>query len=103
MQHYGSGGTADSVPDAAGIRLLAVSLSARGTGIGKALTQYCIDQARQLGKSKVCLHTTKAMQTAWDMYKHIGFERFPEIDFKQGTLDVFGFSLNLKLKKGAAP
>lgn len=95
MRHYGSGGTAGAVPNAAGIRLLAVNPATRGMGIGKALTQFCIDEARRLGRAHVILHTTRAMQTAWGMYERMGFERFPEIDFQQGKLEVFGFRLAL--------
>lgn len=96
MKQYGSGGTASTIANAAGIRLLAVAPECRGQGIGKALTHFCIEQARDQGKSKVILHSTKAMQTAWTMYERMGFERFSEIDFRQGTLDVFGFRLNLE-------
>lgn len=46
MKHYASGGTANTVVDAAGVRLLAVERNARGAGIGKALTQFCIERAR---------------------------------------------------------
>jgi hypothetical protein len=35
------------------------------------------------------------MQTAWAMYERLGFVRFPEIDFRQGNLEVFGFQLSL--------
>src|SRR5215472_14104174 len=38
MRHYGSGGPAATVTDAAGVRLLAVTAAARGKGIGQALT-----------------------------------------------------------------
>lgn len=96
MAQYGSGGSAGSVPDAAGIRLLAVKPECRGQGIGKALTRFCIERARALGKARVVLHTTRAMQEAWAMYEGLGFERFPEIDFRQGKLEVFGFSLGLR-------
>jgi ribosomal protein S18 acetylase RimI-like enzyme len=96
MKQYGSGGTASTIANAAGIRLLAVMPECRGQGIGKALTQFCIEQARELGKAKVILHSTKAMATAWTMYERMGFERLAEIDFKQGNLDVFGFRLNLE-------
>src|SRR5262249_28498830 len=95
MRQYGSGGPASDVTDAVGIRLLAVDDAFRGKGMGKALTQFCIARARQLGKTKVVLHTTRAMQTAWTMYEGLGFVRFPEIDFRQGSLDVFGFRLDL--------
>jgi ribosomal protein S18 acetylase RimI-like enzyme len=64
-------------------------------GIGKALTQFCVDEARRLGRAQVILHTTRAMQTAWGMYERMGFERFPEIDFQQGKLEVYGFRLAL--------
>jgi GNAT superfamily N-acetyltransferase len=95
MRHYGSGGTASTVTDAAGVRLLAVTEAARGKGIGKALTQYCIARARDVGKARVVLHTTRVMQAAWAMYETLGFMRFPDIDFRQGGFDVFGFQLAL--------
>ena len=49
MASYGSGGTASTRVDTAGIRLLAVAPAARGRGIGKALTRHCIERARALG------------------------------------------------------
>ena len=95
MQHYASGGTAPTLPDSAGIRLLAVQPEFRKKGIGRALTEFCIQQARDLGRSQVILHTTRAMGAAWRMYETMGFVRFPPIDFQQGRLEVFGFSLRL--------
>ncbi|HEX4910358.1 MAG TPA: GNAT family N-acetyltransferase [Permianibacter sp.] len=95
MAQYGSGGTATSVPNAAGIRLLAVSPNARGLGVGKALTAACIARARQQQRVEVVLHTTKAMQVAWAMYEKLGFVRSPDLDFLQGELPVFGFRLRL--------
>jgi ribosomal protein S18 acetylase RimI-like enzyme len=95
MKAYASGGSANTVPDAAGIRLLAVAPECRGRGVGKALTLFCVEHARRLGRSTVVLHSTRAMSTAWAMYERMGFERFPELDFRQGNLDVFGFRLKL--------
>jgi GNAT superfamily N-acetyltransferase len=95
MTQYGSAGAASTVSDAAGVRLLAVDDAARGKGVGKALTLFCIDRARQIGKRRLVLHTTRVMRAAWAMYEGLGFVRFPEIDFRQGNLDVFGFQLNL--------
>ncbi|MGH8137835.1 MAG: GNAT family N-acetyltransferase [Steroidobacteraceae bacterium] len=95
MKQYGSAGAANSIADAAGIRLLAVKPECRGRGIGRSLTAFCTGRARELGKSTVILHTTKAMATAWAMYERMGFRRCVEIDFKQGTLEVFGFWLHL--------
>jgi GNAT superfamily N-acetyltransferase len=95
MAQYGSGGPASKVTNAAGIRLLGVDEASRGKGVGKALTLFCIDRARGIGKARLVLHTTKAMQAAWTMYERLGFVRFPELDFAQGRLDVFGFQLPL--------
>jgi GNAT superfamily N-acetyltransferase len=95
MAQYRSGGTAATVENAAGIRLLAVDNAFRGKGVGKALTLFCIDRARASGKARLVLHTTRAMQTAWTMYESLGFVRFPQIDFHQGKLEVFGLQLPL--------
>jgi ribosomal protein S18 acetylase RimI-like enzyme len=95
MAHYGSGGTAGSLTHASGIRLLGVAPAARGHGVGRALTEACIQRARGRGHARVVLHTTRAMQVAWGMYERLGFERAPELDFMQGELPVFGFSLCL--------
>jgi len=44
MRRYGSGGSAGSVSNAAGIRYLAVKPEHRGSGIGRSLTLYCVAQ-----------------------------------------------------------
>jgi GNAT superfamily N-acetyltransferase len=93
MQTYGSGGSAGTIADAAGVRFLAVSDAHRGMGAGKALTNFCIARARTLGKARLVLHTTRVMTSAWAMYEGLGFVRFPDIDFRQGELEVFGFEL----------
>ena len=90
---YGSGGIAGTITDAAGVRFLAVNDAHRGKGTGKALTRFCIERARALGKARLVLHTTRTMTSAWTMYEGLGFVRFPEIDFRQGDLEVFGFQL----------
>jgi len=95
MRQYGSDEVTRSISNAAGIRYLAVKPERRGSGIGRSLTAYCIGLAHELGKSMVVLHTTKAMPTAWAMYERMGFQRCAEIDFRQGSLEVFGFRLDL--------
>jgi len=99
MKDYGSGGTATQVTNASGIRLLAVSPSARGKGIGKDLTIACIQLAKEKGHREVVLHTTDAMRVAWHMYEKMGFERSMDLDFSQQGLPVFGFRLNLQVKQ----
>lgn len=95
MEHYSSGGNAGLVPNACGIRLLAVRPDYQGKGIGKALTEQCIYRAKELKKSSIILHTTRAMMPAWRMYEKLGFKRDSSLDFKQGELEVFGFQTYL--------
>lgn len=97
MTHYGSGGTATQVKNASGIRLLGVAARSRGMGAGRALTRACIQLARDKNHSQVILHTTRSMQTAWALYEKLGFIRSEDLDFKQESLPVFGFRLNLDL------
>jgi len=82
-----------------GIRLLAVHPNARGMGIGKALTQTCIQMAKDKKQSQVVLHTTKAMHAAWRLYERMGFKRSPDLDFKQQELSVYGFRLIIDTPK----
>ncbi|KGO90050.1 GNAT family N-acetyltransferase [Flavobacterium suncheonense] len=91
MQYYGSGGTATQEKNAAGFRLLAVDDSQRGKGIGKLLTMFCLEKAKQQQLPQMIIHTTNAMKPAWRMYENIGFKRSEDLDFKQGELEVFGF------------
>jgi len=91
MSQYGSGGSATTEKSASGIRLLAVSKDARGGGVGKALTQACVELAESSDNKQIILHTTQAMQVAWSMYQKMGFIRDDKLDFLQGELPVFGF------------
>ncbi|RIJ37769.1 GNAT family N-acetyltransferase [Pontibacter oryzae] len=95
MQYYGSGGTATKEPNASGFRLLAVDPSVRGHGIGKLLVDACISRAKSKQHKQLIIHTTKAMQVAWQLYERMGFKRAEELDFMQGQLPVFGFRLML--------
>ncbi|PWL38460.1 hypothetical protein DKG77_09350 [Flagellimonas aquimarina] len=96
MQYYGSGGTATLEKNASGFRLLAVSNSARGLGVGKALSKTCIANAKKKGHKQVIIHTTDFMKIAWGMYEKLGFKSSKDLDFKQGNLQVYGFRLKLK-------
>ena len=95
MQYYGSGGTATGEKNAAGFRLLAVDSQHRGQGIGKLLSNACIEKAKSKNLDQLIIHTTLAMTTAWRMYESLGFERSEDLDFMQGELGVFGFRLKL--------
>jgi GNAT superfamily N-acetyltransferase len=91
MSQYGSGGTAPQQTNASGIRLLGVYPKA----VGKALTNTCIQFAKDKGHKQVILHTTQAMQVAWKIYTKIGFQRSPDLDFTQEQYPIYGFRLNL--------
>lgn len=95
MSEYGSGGIATSVRNASGIRLLGVNPRQRSRGVGKALTEACIQLAQQSGHEQVILHTTQAMPLAWVLYEKMGFTRSDDLDFLQQNLPVFGFRLKL--------
>ena len=95
MSQYGSGGTATLEQNASGFRLLAVDPAFRRRGIGRLLSEACIQKARKLGQDNVVIHTTRAMQPAWRMYESLGFERATDLDFMQEELPVFGFRLGL--------
>lgn len=66
------------------IRLLAVTPSARGQGIGQALIQDCLRRARESGASAITLHTSDMMSVAIKMYERMGFVRNPSLDFSPG-------------------
>ncbi len=70
-----------SRPGEAEFRMLAVSPEHRGRGVGSALTQWCVDRAREQGCTAVALSTLPEMATAHRMYERMGFERAPERDW----------------------
>ena len=82
--------------DWSALRLLAVDPSARGGGVGRKLTDACIERARQQGAPTIGLHTTAPMSVARAMYERMGFERAPRFDFRPGpTVLVEAYSLKL--------
>ena len=93
MAEYGSGGTATEERDAAGFRLLASNPEARGRGVATALVEHCIAAARDLGRSRLVIHSTDAMKAARAIYVARGFTRAPDLDFVQGSMPVYGFRL----------
>ena len=78
----GSDKTAEGWPhEYAAMRLLAVHPSARGKGVGRALTDETLRRAREKGATVFALHTTTVMAVARAMYERMGFVRYPENDF----------------------
>lgn len=62
-------------PDAANVRMLGVAPEARGRGVGRALMEAVIAEARARGKRAVTLNTTERMRSAVAMYEAMGFVR----------------------------
>ncbi len=86
----------------AGMRMLAVDRVCRGRGIGRALTQACLDRARDAGRGRLVLHTGAWMPAAIRLYERIGFVRVPEIDFTPAPgIDLIGYAFNLTPLQGA--
>jgi len=78
------------------MRLLAVSPTVRGQGIGAALVHECLRRARVAGAKVMTLHTTDLMTVAMAMYERMGFVRAPETDFHPSPgFTVKGYRLSL--------
>ena len=67
-------------PDGASFRYFAVSPAAQGSGVGRAMVEWCIARARADGKSRLRIHTLESMSAAQRLYERIGFLRDPEND-----------------------
>ncbi len=64
MKDYGSGGKATQEKNACGFRLLGVDPKIRGLGVGKLLTEYCIEKGKKSDSKTMVIHTTKTMKRA---------------------------------------
>lgn len=79
-----------------GIRMLAVSPRAQGRGVGRALTEACVRQARADGAARVSLHSTPWMVVAHRLYQSLGFVRTPQRDVDVSPdLRLMAFVLDL--------
>jgi len=80
----------------AGMRMLAVDPARHGRGIGRALTQACIDRARAAGRRRLVLHTGDSMAAAKHLYESLGFARDTAIDFSPAPgVDLIGYAFEL--------
>ncbi|HEX8641415.1 MAG TPA: GNAT family N-acetyltransferase [Allosphingosinicella sp.] len=74
------------------IRMLVVDPAARGQGIGRRLTEACIERARRDGAEAIALHTSPAMAVALDLYLRMGFA------LEKKVPDRFGVPYGVYLK-----
>jgi ribosomal protein S18 acetylase RimI-like enzyme len=70
-------------PDFAYVRVLAVLPQHRGKGIGRRLTEACVERAEADGARAIGLMTTELMILAKEMYERMGFVQQAEY---QGTI-----------------
>jgi ribosomal protein S18 acetylase RimI-like enzyme len=83
----------------AGMRMLAVDPIRHGQGIGRALTQACLDRAREAGRERLVLHTGGWMPAAIRLYEKLGFVRKPQIDFAPAPeIDLLAYSFDLTVR-----
>ncbi len=68
-------------PGEAVVRMLVVAPPARGRGVGEALMQACLEQARRDGCTLVRLSSQEEMTSAHRLYDRLGFTRTPEQDW----------------------
>ncbi|NQZ08362.1 MAG: GNAT family N-acetyltransferase [Algicola sp.] len=76
------------------IRMLVTSPDHRGLGLGKKLTQQCIDRAIKDKCDEIALHTSPIMTVALSMYLRMGFERIA------AAPDIEGVKYGVYVKKG---
>lgn len=66
------------------IRMVGVDPNFSGNGIGKHLTQMCIDFAKSSNEKVVALHTSEFMDAARHIYESLGFKQTMELPPRYG-------------------
>jgi GNAT superfamily N-acetyltransferase len=82
-------------PDAASFRYFGVDPEVQGAGVGRSMVQWCIDEARRLGRQRIRLHTIPVMTAAQRLYARMGFVRTPEFDEVWGDVEGIAYVLDL--------
>ncbi len=77
-------------------RTLAVAPAAQGHGVGRALVEWSVRRARELGRDRLVLSTMPWMTVAHGLYERMGFRRTPERDWApRPGFDCLTYALDL--------
>lgn len=77
-------------------RMLATSPAARRRGVARALVDACLQRARSAEMSEVTICSGASMTKAHALYRSLGFERVPALDWKPDPeIPLLGFRLAL--------
>lgn len=80
-----------------GFRKLAVHPRNRGRGLGRSLTQACIDSARRRHAPTVGIHTASFMRAARRIYEQMGFRRCTEFDLSASGIGLGDASADVNI------
>lgn len=68
---------------------MTVSEDLRGSGLGRALMQRCIDAGAQMGARRLYLETNSGLAPALGLYRAMGFRDLPPAETPYVRADVF--------------
>ena len=80
-----------------GFRRLAVHPRKRGRGLGRSLTQACIDSARRQHAPTIGIHTVSFMRAARRIYEQMGFRRCAEFDISASDIGLGDASADVSI------
>jgi ribosomal protein S18 acetylase RimI-like enzyme len=93
--HPGTPWSEISVAGQLEFRMLAVAPSARGRGVGEALTRHVLDRAAEQGLNTVVMSSSTAMHSAHRLYERLGFHRTPKADWSPAPgVDLITYRLD---------
>jgi len=87
-------------PDSASFRYFGVDPAVQGAGVGRAMVQWCIDEARRLGRPRLRIHTLPVMVAAQRLYTQMGFVRTPEFDENWDGVEGIAYLHDLQTQPG---